>query len=363
MNRTWARWLPAAVVPVVIAGGALVSAAQAGAAPDLPAKTANQVLQLVATSTVQTLSGTVQQTAQLGLPELPAGLGAGTGATPYLDLLTGSHQARVYLDGPDRARVQALDKLSERDVVRNGSDAWVYSSETNTATHVRLPSSSPGSEDPPDGTESLAGMPTPAQLARRVLTMVDPSTQVTVGPATIVAGRTAYDLVIKPRATGTLIGEVSIAVDSSTGLPLSVQVDARGQSKPAYRLAFTSISLRKPAADRFRFAPPAGAKVTEQVLPKHGGPAEHAARPGTGDAGPAQGPTISGSGWDGVVQLPVAAVSASGTSSPMVGQVTRAVAGGRLLHTALVNVLLTDDGRILAGSVPLERLQAVAATK
>jgi len=361
MNRTWTRWLPAAVVPAVIAGGALVSAAQAGAAPDLPAKTADQVLQLVAKSTVQTLSGKVEQTAQLGLPELPAGLGSGTGATSYLDLLTGSHQARVYLDGPDRARVQALDKLSERDVVRNGSDAWVYSSESNTATHVRLPSSSTGSEDAPDGTDSLADMPTPAQLARRVLTMVDSSTQVTVGPATTVAGRTAYDLVVKPRATGTLIGEVSIAVDSSTGLPLSVQVDARGQSKPAYRLAFTSISLRKPAADRFRFVPPAGAKVTEQVLPKHG--PEHADRPGAGDASPAPRPTISGSGWDGVVELPAGAVPASVTSSPMVGQVTRAVAGGRLLHTALVNVLLTDDGRILAGSVPLERLQAVAATK
>jgi hypothetical protein len=39
------------------------------------------------------------------------------------------------------------------------------------------------------------------------------------------------------------------------------------------------------------------------------------------------------------------------------------VQGGRLLSTALVNVLVLDDGRVVAGSVPLERLQAAAAQK
>jgi hypothetical protein len=36
------------------------------------------------------------------------------------------------------------------------------------------------------------------------------------------------------------------------------------------------------------------------------------------------------------------------------------VAGGRLLSTSLLNILLTDDGRAFVGSVPVERLQAVA---
>jgi len=49
------------------------------------------------------------------------------------------------------------------------------------------------------------------------------------------------------------------------------------------------------------------------------------------------------------------------TSSKIFAQVTSAVDGGRLLSTALVNVLLTDDGRLFAGSVPLERLQTAAA--
>ena len=42
-------------------------------------------------------------------------------------------------------------------------------------------------------------------------------------------------------------------------------------------------------------------------------------------------------------------------------QLSTAVDGGQLLSTALVNVLITDDGRILAGSVTVERLQAVAS--
>jgi len=31
-----------------------------------------------------------------------------------------------------------------------------------------------------------------------------------------------------------------------------------------------------------------------------------------------------------------------------------------VLHTALVNVLLTDDGRVLAGAVPVSSLESAA---
>ena len=57
VTRAWNRWLPALLVPAVIAAGTLVSAAQAGAAPDLPAKTAEQVLAMIGESTVQEFTG------------------------------------------------------------------------------------------------------------------------------------------------------------------------------------------------------------------------------------------------------------------------------------------------------------------
>jgi len=50
-------------------------------------------------------------------------------------------------------------------------------------------------------------------------------------------------------------------------------------------------------------------------------------------------------------------------SAPMLAQLTQPVAGGRALTTSLVTVLVLDDGRVFAGMVPLERLQAAAATK
>ena len=49
------------------------------------------------------------------------------------------------------------------------------------------------------------------------------------------------------------------------------------------------------------------------------------------------------------------------TASPLYTQVTDAVDGGRTLSTTLVSVLITDDGRVFAGSVPVERLLAAAA--
>ena len=43
-----------------------------------------------------------------------------------------------------------------------------------------------------------------------------------------------------------------------------------------------------------------------------------------------------------------------------VRRLTTAADGGRVLHTALVNVLLTDDGRVLAGAVPVSSLESAA---
>ena len=348
--RAWLRWIPAAVVPAMIGAGALAVAAQAGAAPDLAPKTPEQLLTLVGQSTVRAFFGTFEQTSELGLPKLPSRGGTLSGPAAALDLLTSSHTARVYVDGPTNLRVQVMDTLAERDVVRRGNDLWLYSSEANTATHVTLPAA-PATQD----ATIPGGMETPAQLARLVLAAVDPSTDVAVGQETTVAGRTAYDLVIAPRSSSTLVGSVSIAVDSATGLPLSVVVRARGQDKPAFSLAFTSLTVSAPAAERFQFVPPPGAEVQQQVLPALGTKHEIAGA----STGPP--PTVSGTGWDAVVELPLGAAPSELTSSPLFGQLTQAVPGGRLLHTSLLNILLTDDGRILAGSVPVERLQAVAA--
>jgi len=387
MTRPWLRWLPAAVVPAVIAAGALVTAFQAGAAVELPAKTPEQVLAMVAAHQVHDLSGTLEQTSDLGLPQLPSSgpssdsssansSSANSSTANILDLLTSPHTARIYLDGPANVRVQVMDTLAERDFVRHGKDLWLYSSKDNSATHVALPdraatdgTKAPGTRKPetrkPE-TRTPGMMQTPEELAQHLLAKVGPSTDITVGRDTMVAGRSAYELVLTPRASDTLIGSVSLAVDSATGLPLSVEVLARGQDQPAFRLAFTDLNLDTPQASLFSFTPPPGATVKEQTLPAKvpAAGAQQQAKPGTSgsDTHKAGHPQVNGSGWDAVAELPSSALPPSLLSSPLLAQATRSVDGGRLLSTELVNVLITNDGRIFAGSVPLERLQSAAAS-
>jgi hypothetical protein len=73
-------------------------------------------------------------------------------------------------------------------------------------------------------------------------------------------------------------------------------------------------------------------------------------------------PTVTGSGWDAVVTLDAGtSATANITTSGVFQQLTKAVNGGRVLSTTLVNVLVTDDGHVLAGAVPVSRLEAVAA--
>jgi outer membrane lipoprotein-sorting protein len=355
MTRTGFRWLPAAVVPVVIAVGAIAVPWQAGAAVDLPEKSPREVLALAASSSVDALSGTIEQSSHLGLPELPALADpAAEGADGLLELLTGSHSARVYLDGPDQARLQVKDRLAERDLILNGSDAWFYDFDQNAAIHAALPA------DVQPRTEARDGaMGTPEQLADHFLSSVEPSTEVTLANNVSVAGRSAYSLVLTPRASETLTRSVTIAVDSATGMPLSVNVLARGQKQPAFELAFTELKFEAPDASLFSFKPPAGATVTEQLIPSHTD-AMTQAPSAEFDAMAGMQPVVTGSGWDAVVELPAVAVPADVLDSPLFGELTRQVAGGRVLSSSLLNVLLTDDGRVLIGSVPVERLLTAA---
>lgn len=349
MSRSWVKWMPAVAVPAVIAVGVLAVPLQAGAAVDLPEKSPQDVLALAASSTVDTFSGTLEQTSDLGLPEIPStGDAAGAEFADALELLTGSHTVRVYQNGAEQSRVQVQDTMSERNLIRNGSDLWLYDSADNTAVHTVLPADA--------GDRSEAGEAyTPSDLAEKFLADVTPSTEVTLGENTQVAGRTAYELVLTPDTADTLVGSVSIAVDAATGMPLRVQVDAQNATDPAISVGFTTLSLDAPPADLFTFTPPAGSTVTEETLPDKGD-VDHSA------AGPS-GATVIGTGWDAVVVLPAgedAEALAELTASPLYTQVTEAVDGGRALSTTLLSVYLTDDGGVFAGSVPVERLLAAA---
>jgi outer membrane lipoprotein-sorting protein len=349
MSERLLRWLPAVVAPAAVAAVVITVPLSAGAAGSLPTKTPEQVLELVARSAdLPGFSGTVRQTSDLGLPELPAGLtsgsgsgsGADTGSANAVELLTGTHTARVFEAGADQRRVQVLDSMTERDLIRNGNDLWLWDAKHDAATHVTVP------ERTADGTDVMS----PADAARHALDAIDDSTAVAVDGSASVAGRDAYRLVLTPRSSGTTVGSVGIAVDAVTGLPLQVEVTARGATSPAFSVGFTAVDLTKPDASIFDFQPPSGATVHQESLPT---------RSGSSDG---ERPVVTGSGWDAVVTAdPGTSATAGITSDGVFQQLTKAVDGGRVLSTTLVNVLVTDDGRILAGAVPVARLEAVAA--
>jgi outer membrane lipoprotein-sorting protein len=283
---------------------------------------------------------------------------AATGAiSTVLELLGGAHEARIFAGGDGRSRVQIKDHMAERDLVQSGDSVWLYDSNSNEATHLSLPvGRAADAHAHAKDAQLSAGLATPTQFAQQLLSELDPSTTVSVGTDSRVAGRSVYQLVLTPKASDTLVASVSIAVDSATGLVLEVSVQAQGQSGPAFQLGFTAIDFAAPPADLFDFVPPANATITEQTLPAV---PDASAEPSPNLPADAL-PTAIGTGWSTIVAIPAASVSAELRNSPMLIQLTTAVNGGRALTTSLVNVFLANDGRVFAGAVPLAQLQAAA---
>jgi outer membrane lipoprotein-sorting protein len=349
MPSKWTRWIPAALVPVVAVAGAVLLPITADATPALPEKSPQQLLEFIAGSADAQYSGTVEQRSNLGLPDLSSlgsSYGGGSDTSAALELLTGANSARVFVGGADTARIQVTDTLAERDVIRNGSELWTYDSKSNAVQHVTAPSGSA-----PD-----AGITqTPAELATQLIDAIEPSTTVTVTETARVAGRAVYQLVLTPADDATLVGSVILSVDSETGLPLDVRVFATGQDDAAFAVGFSSIDFGAQDMGLFTFTPPAGATVEEHRVDGNSDK--------TPDTGEFAKPEVTGTGWSSVVELPAGTASDLGdsTAAGPLDQVLVPVSGGRALETSLVSVLLTDDGRVLAGAVGVDQLVAAAA--
>lgn len=341
-SRLRLRWLtPVAAVALIGSTVLLTTAARGSGQPALPSRTAAQLLAAAGQAHVAGMSGTVVQTAALGLPALPAGdLKLG----PLSSLLSGSATIRVWYAGPGRERIALLRPLNELDLVHSGREVWTFDSTTNTAERWLLPA-------PPNPAGEAPNQPavTPLAAADQLLKLVGPTTAVTVDRTARVAGRPAYQLVFTPRQAGTLIRSVRIALDAATSVPLRVQVWGAGTS-PAFQTGFTSVSFAVPPARMFQFTPPRGAKVIQHKLPagKPHGKAPAGARP-----------AVYGTGWTAVVR--VSGVKLGAQQLALVGPLSTPTARGRLLRTALATALLTPDGRLYAGAVTPQLLEQVAA--
>ena len=346
------RWAVPVGAVAAIAAGVAFSSASADAASQLPPRTAAQLLADLAKAPEQPLSGTVVETARLGLPELPSVAGSGTSLQ---SLVSGSHTARVWYGTDHKARFSLVGDLAETDVVRNGDDVWLWSSTTREAKHYKAPQH--------DGAATAAPTPLatdPASAAKQALAAVDPTTEVSVDGTGTVADRPVYELKLEPRDARSLVGSVRLAVDSATSVPLRVQVFARGAEEPAFETGFTDVQFEQPAASVFTFTPPAGAKVTEEAAPTRDAAPKTAPRPD------GSRPAVVGQGWTSVAVVKgvdLGALGQDATAGALVratSTVTGSFGTGRLLRTALVSVLFVGDTAYV-GAVDPAVLQQVAA--
>lgn len=366
-----------------------------GDANELPDVTAEELITKVLDAEPLAMSGTVVHTARLGLPDML--FTEATGADP-ISLLGGSSTLRVWTDGEERSRVALLGTLSEYSVVANGPEMWTYSSAEDQATRYSFSDADLAEletmteEARAEMLERKAELPTPQEAAEQALAMVNEYSTVEIDAQTTIAGRDVYQVVVTPTSENTLVKRVALAIDGETMVPLRVQTwSTQDATAPAVEVSFTDVSFDMPSESVFDFSAPASADVTEVVLPL---PEKDGTNKETGEQ--YEKPVVTGEGWESVVEFtdldfaalisedPAAVTDAGGRiigsdeaqkmleefmpesdgmtleMDELYGQLTTEVPEGRLFSTALLNVLVTDDGRVLVGAISADALRALA---
>ncbi|MET7459503.1 DUF2092 domain-containing protein [Nonomuraea sp. NPDC005501] len=391
---TFVRWaVPVAAAAVI--GGALgagpVIAAVSGE-PALPERSAQQLLaDAVAASKDKNgppaMSGTVQQTASLGLPALPQ-----SGGESPLTLLSGSHEIKVWYGSRNRLRVAMPTQMNETDLIVNDDQTWYWDSAANTATRLKVKA---GARDTPEAHRPATSTPaamTPQAVAEHLLATAGEYSTISVANTDKVAGRPVYQLVVAPKDEGSLVKEVRLSLDGETYVPLQVQVFAKGSSEPAFQLGFTQVTFSEPAEENFTFTPPAGAKVKETTIGDEPPAGQEKAVEKAEEARKAAGDRLKvvGDGWTSVAVLKMSEADLKGLQSGQPqqdgqdgrkgqdgkadGAITESLlkaatpvsgtwGSGKLIRTKLVTALITDDGRVLIGAVTPEEITKAAGIR
>ena len=400
MSRNRRRWIPAVLAPVIVAGSILGFSVQANAAIDLPNKSASQILQMMNTNPNIAFSGRIVKKANMGLPPmnivpdisqsmidemakkmpkemsdfLPKASAQGELALA-LEFFAGTHNANIYVDGINKARLQVLDLLSERDYIRNGSDLWAYDAGKSLAQHSVINEKEMKQADAQArlllslyGTKLPFDYTSPAAVADYIVKEAGKYSTIITASDIKIADRGAYQITITPKNNQSLVASATVAIDAETGLPLAARVMAVGQSTPAFEVAFETIKFATPAASNFNFTPPAGSRVVELAAPTKEDVLRELAKapalPTESDA-KAKLEELAAQGWGTVAQIPASMVPAQlrllQANNSLYKELTKPVAGGRVFTSALLNIYFADNGDVYAGSVTVARLLEVAA--
>ncbi|HWD44167.1 MAG TPA: sigma-E factor regulatory protein RseB domain-containing protein, partial [Actinomycetota bacterium] len=241
------RWLVVGgVVAVLVALPGLVGAVPAR---DRPVG-AGELLARVLASGPVAYQGYAEARAGLGLPDVPR-------AGRVVALLGERTRMRVFVAGPGRWRVDELTPIGERDLYADGSTttAWDSGERRVTVTDGEAPVrfARPADLLPPE-------------LGRRVAAAAEAGEATRLG-ARRVAGVQALGLRITPRSQGTTLARAELWADPATGLPVRVELTAKGQDEPIVTAAFLDLRLGTPDPGQVRFDPPADAEVERDEAP------------------------------------------------------------------------------------------------
>lgn len=382
------KWIPSIAVPAVIAAGAVAVPLQANAV-DLPDLSANEVMVLMQQSEVQSFSGTIVKVSDMGLPTLefssmvseemvaemeekmpeefadfvPAVIESNI-LTQAVELISGTHRIRVYNSGTDKLRAQILDPMSQRDLIVNGDQFWIYDAKMATAVNGTIemeqdPAKQAEAEKAiADYAASVAlDLTSPEAIADYLVSMIGDSSNLSVGTDHSVAGRTAYELILTPNVDDSLVERAKLSIDSETGMPLKVEVFSASQVDAAMSVGFESISFGAIDQSLFDFTPPAGTEVSSLDSSDY-----EAGDKDSADYAEKTEPEILGENWLSVVHLAAmpTEIPADLMSNELFGDMFTEVQGGRVLTSALVNVLITDSGDVYMGAVTIDYLLSVA---
>lgn len=227
-SRTARGWtLVAALAVVVVAAAQVPNWLPASAEETDPGLLRDRIL----ASGEQPYQGYARITGTLALPELPR-------TADVTSLLAGTTLVRSWYAAPSRWRFDVVSTVGERDVygTPDGEFTWDYGANLLTrlvgTPPVRMP---------------RAGDLLPPDLARRALSAARDDPVVAL-PARRVAGRAAPGLRLTPADPATTIGRVDVWADPGTGLPLAVEVTARGGARPVLVTRFLEVRTTPPAA-------------------------------------------------------------------------------------------------------------------
>lgn len=380
------RWLPAVIAPAVI--GAVAAFPIQASAVDLPDLSPEEVMVMMQGAEPVEFTGVVLKTTNLGLPalELSSMLSeeevermrektpeefadfvpeviASEGLAQAMELITGEHRVRVFV-GETGMRAQILDRMSQRDLIVNQNEMWTYDSREQVATYASIDQQKlqEGRLTLMQQMEKFAGevgldLTNPQAVADYVMSQVGDSSDVSVGLDHYKAGRTAYQLIVKPNSGVSLVDSVVLSVDSETGVPLAATVYSVEQTEPAIEVGFESISFVNQDEALFTFSAPAGAQVlnlNEVEKPE----VESLEKPEYEGVEA----TMVGEDWDSVLIMPAtdAEMLSELKNNQLLSSLLKPVAGGLAFETPIMKVLITNDGRIFAGYVSLNHLQKLA---